>query len=207
MVAGSAAFLPHPVQCPDTTAIYTSAVSFLTTETDICFVLSHPSPSSAPRTPQTAWYHYPYFGTSAPVRTSLVWAAPRMDTPLANACCTFSFGMSFERLSATTQDRKMVSWAYLYWNSWSYTRRDVHHITPSHQLNFVSNAVTWSTRVSQASPSAPPPPCYPTSCFHSKRLTIVSHLILSYLALPYLTLPLHVTVQFYVFDPWPMPQV
>ncbi|CBJ32316.1 centrosomal protein 120 [Ectocarpus siliculosus] len=55
-----------------------------------------------------ACYHYPYFGTSAPVRTSMVWAAPRMDTPLSNSCCTFSFGMSFDRLAATVQDRSMV---------------------------------------------------------------------------------------------------
>ncbi|CAN0382529.1 unnamed protein product, partial [Ectocarpus sp. 8 AP-2014] len=55
-----------------------------------------------------ACYHYPYFGTSAPVRTSLVWAAPRMDTPLSNSCCTFSFGMSFDRLAATVQDRSLV---------------------------------------------------------------------------------------------------
>ncbi|CAN0478608.1 unnamed protein product, partial [Ectocarpus sp. 12 AP-2014] len=57
---------------------------------------------------QVACYHYPYFGTSAPVRTSLVWAAPRMDTPLSNSCCTFSFGMSFDRLAATVQDRSLV---------------------------------------------------------------------------------------------------
>ncbi|CAN0310708.1 unnamed protein product, partial [Ectocarpus sp. 12 AP-2014] len=55
-----------------------------------------------------ACYHYPYFGTSSPVRTSLVWAAPRMDTPLSNSCCTFSFGMSFDRLAATVQDRSLV---------------------------------------------------------------------------------------------------
>lgn len=58
---------------------------------------------------QVACYHYPHFGTSGPVRTSLVWAAPRMDTPLANSCCTFSFGMSFRRLVATVQDHKLVS--------------------------------------------------------------------------------------------------
>ncbi|CAM9355311.1 unnamed protein product [Ectocarpus fasciculatus] len=55
-----------------------------------------------------ACYHYPYFGTSAPVRTSLVWAAPRMDTPLSNSCCTFSFGMSFDRLAATVHDKNLV---------------------------------------------------------------------------------------------------
>ncbi|CAM9253561.1 unnamed protein product, partial [Hapterophycus canaliculatus] len=55
-----------------------------------------------------ACYHYPFFGTSAPVRTSLVWAAPRMDTPLPNSCCTFSFGMSFDRLAGTTRDKKLV---------------------------------------------------------------------------------------------------
>lgn len=58
--------------------------------------------------PQVACYHYPYFGTSAPVRTSLVWVPPRMDTPLANSCCSFSFGMSLDRLSATVQDRPLV---------------------------------------------------------------------------------------------------
>ena len=62
-----------------------------------------------PSLPQVACYHYPHFGTSAPVRTSLVWAAPRMDTPLANSCCTFSFGMSFDRLAFTVRDRKLVS--------------------------------------------------------------------------------------------------
>ncbi|CAM9957971.1 unnamed protein product [Scytosiphon promiscuus] len=55
-----------------------------------------------------ACYHYPYFGTYAPVRTSLVWAAPRMDTPLPNSCCTFSFGMSFDRLAGTTRDNSLV---------------------------------------------------------------------------------------------------
>ncbi|CAM9817052.1 unnamed protein product, partial [Ectocarpus sp. 8 AP-2014] len=31
-----------------------------------------------------------------------------MDTPLSNSCCTFSFGMSFDRLAATVQDRSLV---------------------------------------------------------------------------------------------------
>lgn len=57
---------------------------------------------------QVACYLYPHFGTSAPVRTSLVWAPPRTDTPLGNSCCTFSFGMTFERLAKTVHDRKLV---------------------------------------------------------------------------------------------------
>lgn len=58
---------------------------------------------------QLACYHYPHFGTSAPVRTSSVWVPPRSDTPLANACCAFSFGMSFDRLTATLQEHPLVS--------------------------------------------------------------------------------------------------
>lgn len=37
-----------------------------------------------------------------------------MDTPLSNSCCTFSFGMSFDRLFATARDRKLVSVAHVF---------------------------------------------------------------------------------------------